>query len=108
MSEDIPTRYPVPAPDGSALPGDGWGLPAHRQPARPDGESRRRRRRRQILGLMAIAALSTAAGAVAATRDGHDPVAFAGLVEYKVGSRNHVEERVSYPQDPPVGGDHDP
>lgn len=59
--------------------------------------------------LLAIVGVVVGISLVVASRGGDPPVAAPeGVEEVEVSTRNHVAEDVSYPEDPPVGGDHDP
>lgn len=70
-----------------------------------------RERRRRVLAWIAVAVLVLGlAAAVVLTRDKKDtpaPPDIPGVKSYSVASRDHVNGTVSYPQTPPVGGNHD-
>lgn len=71
---------------------------------------RRKQRTRKIVSFLgAIAVLAGIVGFVtiggSEDRAGRPP---AGVQSFQVTKRNHVEGTLDYPQDPPVGGDHNP
>jgi hypothetical protein len=74
-------------------------------------QQRRRRRARYRKAWIATGVVA-AAGIVAAVflvpNDAESPSAAppSGVQSFEVASRNHVQGAVDYPQDPPVGGDH--
>src|SRR5262245_57201414 len=93
------------------------------QPKERGAETRRRRmsaqrqlaerHRRQTLitrvGLAVVAiAVIVIAGAVILSRRQAEPPVLGDVQTYSNLSRQHTSDPVSYPQHPPVGGDHDP
>lgn len=73
----------------------------------------RRRARRRTMAMVGgiVAAIAIGVALVVASRTGNSgngQTAIAGLQTFKGLSRDHVTTPVSYPQDPPVGGDHSP
>jgi hypothetical protein len=74
-------------------------------------QSRAERRRNVLLGLAVAVVLGAGIGGISwyvASRNSGGAVAIAGVESFSGLSRNHVQGKVSYPQTPPVGGQHNP
>ena len=83
--------------------------------ARADAEQRRNRRNRAaVIALAAIPATITIALVVigviqrAGTEPADPAASLTGVEVFDVDSREHVQQPVDYPQEPPVGGPHAP
>ena len=62
-----------------------------------------------LLVAFALAAAGCGGGGTEASGNTSTTVSLAGRVQkFDVSSRNHVQSHVTYPQTPPVGGDHNP
>lgn len=80
--------------------------------ARKEAQLRRQRARRRkqitIWSIVIVSALAVIGLIVFVVLPQISPSNIAGVVSYSNLSRNHVNGTVSYPQSPPVGGDHSP
>jgi hypothetical protein len=67
-----------------------------------------RRRRMVVVAAVVAAVLVVGGGVTAAVLSSRSSVSLSAVQSFSGLTRNHVTGTVSYPQTPPVGGDHDP